>query len=128
MKKLSFLLSVILILSSLLVSCSDGGDDGAPVSPAGNYLYEGEGFGGDFRIAIAEDGTFTYYEGMFSSYIGAGEWTLDGDVLRLKDHENGNLKYDNYFRVEDSRLVFIEEGSTNFMYLKVADGAAFNKE
>ena len=26
MKKLSFLLSVILILSSLLVSCSDGGD------------------------------------------------------------------------------------------------------
>ena len=30
MKKLSFLLSVILILSSLLVSCSDGGDGGAP--------------------------------------------------------------------------------------------------
>ena len=128
MKKLSFLLSFILILSSLLVSCSDDSDGGAPVSPAGNYLYEGEGFGGDFRIAIAEDGTFTYYEGMLSSYIGAGEWTLDGDVLRLKDHENGNLKYNNYFRVEERRLVFIEEGSTNFMYLKVADGAAFNKE
>ena len=34
------------------------------------YEYEKEGFGGNFTIQLKEDGTFTYYEGGLSSYIG----------------------------------------------------------
>ncbi len=86
------------------------------------YLYEKEGFGGDFTITIQKDGHFSYYVGMLSSYIGSGSWTLDGDILTLTDD---SLDFVNRFRVEGEELVFISEGSTNFMYLKVSDGERF---
>ena len=38
-------------------------------------------FGGSFSIQINADGTFDYYEGNLSNYIGVGEWELDGDTL-----------------------------------------------
>ena len=122
MKKLVALFLFISALIGLLASCST-----PDPSPVGEYIYEGEGFGGDFTISVYEDGTFSYCVGLLASYLGHGEWTLDGDVLRLKDNVSPSLNYDNYFEVKDGKLVFIGEGSTNFMYLKVADGAVFNK-
>lgn len=86
------------------------------------YLYEGDGFGGDFTITLYSDGTYSYYEGLLSSYIGAGNWTLDGDMLSLTDDAYSLV---NRFRMEGDDLVFIEEGSTNFVYLTLSDGAKF---
>lgn len=123
MKKTIAIFLFVTIIACLFSSCSDKN-----TSPVGTYLYEAEGFGGDFYIKIYEDGTFTYSVGMLSSYLGRGNWTLDGDVLCLKDHEYPSLKYVNYFKVKEDKLIFIESGSTNFMYLNVADGASFNKE
>lgn len=94
-------------------------------SPAGLYLYEGDGFGGDFTISLRADGSFTYYEGGLSSYIGAGKWSISGDILTLED-ETGVPKV-NRFRIEGNDLIFQAKGSTNFIYVEVADGAVFSK-
>jgi hypothetical protein len=84
------------------------------------FRYEKEGFGGNFVITLHGDGTHIYYEGALSSYIGLGSWKQEGDIVTITD---GKLK--NRFRLEGDALVFIEEGSTNFTYLEVADGERF---
>ena len=86
------------------------------------YKYEGEGFGGDFTIEIKEDGSFEYYAGGLSSYVGIGNWSVSGDTLMLKDNQ---LDYVNYFKIDENSLVFMENNSTNFMYVTVKDGENF---
>lgn len=88
------------------------------------YLYEYDGFGGEFTIDIYNDGTFMYYVGFFSSYIGRGNWEYTNGILTLTDVLD-NPKFVNKFYVKDNYLIYIAEGSTNFMYLKVNDGAKF---
>ena len=88
---------------------------------AGNvYQYEKEGFGGAFTIRLEEDGTFTYYEGGLSSYIGNGNWSLEGETLTLQER---NRHFS--FQAEKDCLVFQKEASGEFSYLCVEDGAKF---
>lgn len=89
------------------------------------YTYENDGFGGDFRIEIKSDGTFTYYEGLLSSYYGFGNWTLEGDTILLSDDAQGGKPRENYFKVEGNDLIFQSENSSNFLYLDIADGDRF---
>ena len=89
------------------------------------YVYEYEGFGGPFNINIFSDGTFMYYVGMLSSYIGRGNWEYTNGILTLTDGQD-KPQFINKFYVKDNYLIYIAEGSTNFMYLKVSDGAKFN--
>ena len=88
------------------------------------YVYEYEGFGGSFTINIYNDGTFMYYVGMLSSYIGHGNWEYTNGILTLTDGQD-QTQFINKFYVKDNCLIYIAEGSTNFMYLKVNDGAKF---
>ncbi len=87
------------------------------------FLYEKDGFYGEFTITLHEDGTMSYYVGSASSYIGMGTWLLEGNILTLTD--NTGLPYINVFRVEQDTLIFHEEDSTNFMYLKVENEDRF---
>ena len=89
------------------------------------FVYEKEGAGGDFSIRIHEDGTFFYSEGTYSSYIGVGAWTLEGDTLTLTDDENVSYGLVNRFKVVGGDLIYFSEGSTNFLYVKAADGEKF---
>ena len=86
------------------------------------FVYEKEGFGSDFTIKLHADGTFGYYEGMLSSHIGMGTWAVEGDILTL--HED-TFDRTFRFRVQDGALHFLREGSDQFLYIKVADGARF---
>jgi len=90
------------------------------------YLYDGEGFGGSFTITLYEDGTFTYYEGMLSSYIGDGTFMLDGDTVVMTDDGPGGYGLVNRFRRDGDDFVFVEQGSDNFVYVKVKDGEKFH--
>ena len=90
------------------------------------YLYEGEGFGGSFTITLYEDGTFTYYEGMLSSYIALGSWKQDGDIITLTDDGHGGYGLVNHFRFDGETLIFVEQDSDNFVYLEIKDGERFN--
>lgn len=135
MKKLCALSLAITCLASL-VGCraSDAVDESDICGKT--YVYENEGFGGDFTIEIKDDGTFTYYEGMLSSYIGSGNWTFADGMLTLAESvpvinsesgEAGTSTRTQQFSVERDALRFKEAGSDNFIYLKVKDGEKFQK-
>lgn len=89
------------------------------------FVYEKEGCGGDFTIQINDDGTFSYYEGPLSSYIGIGIWELEGDILTLSDDEKIGDPFVNHFQIRGDDLVFLSEDSSNFIYVEVADGERF---
>lgn len=89
------------------------------------FVYEKEGAGGEFAIQINGDGTFSYSEGLYSSYIGAGSWSLDEDILVLSDDEEAGYPLVNRFKVQEDGLVFLSEDSSNFLYVDVADGDCF---
>ncbi len=91
------------------------------------YTYEKGGFGGDFTIFINEDGTFSYYEGGLSSYIGMGTWEQEGSTVILREDDVG-YGFVNCFQISGDNLVFISEGSDNFLYLDVSDGDVFYGE
>ena len=93
------------------------------------YIYSGEPFSDiednyPFTITINDDGTYTYSESLLSSYLGLGKWSVDDDVLTLTD--NTGVEIINYFLIDGEDLVFKEENSTNFIYVKVKDGERFH--
>ncbi len=90
------------------------------------YLYEKGGFGGPFfTITLRNDGSFRYHEGWLSSYIGSGDWELDGDTVTIRDE--GGMGIFN-FRVEGGDLVYIAEGSSRFLHVNVPDGGRFSPD
>lgn len=95
----------------------------SPVSRDRVFVWEKEGFGGDFTIQLNDDGTYMYYVGALSSYIGSGRWSLQEGKVVLTETSG----YDNvfYFAVKGDDLVFIRDGSSEFMYVTVADGDRF---
>lgn len=119
----------IILLLTMVLSFAGCAGSGREIDIAGRtYIYEKDGIGGDFIITINKDGTFFYCEGALSSYLGFGSWTLEGDMLLLSDNAQmaGNSRV-NYFKVDGNDLVFLSENSTNFIYVKVADGERFSE-
>ena len=90
------------------------------------YVYEGNGIAGNFSITLFDDGTFSYCEGLASSYIGIGEWEQNGDIVTLTDMEMSGYSRVNHFKVDGDVLIFISENSANFIYVKVKDGEKFH--
>lgn len=92
------------------------------------YTYEKDGFGGKFNIRLNDDGTFSYYEGMLSSYIGRGTWVMEGDIITLTDDPKwSSYHFVNHFKKNGDELIFIAEESTNFLFVKVEDGDIFRE-
>ncbi len=121
-----FLVFAVIIISFLLcVGCGLKNNDNITRQDISGktYVYEKNGVGSSFTITIEEDGTFTYYEGFLSSYIGHGSWAFEGEVLTLSD-----VSYDivNHFKVKKDRLIYLAEGSKGFIYVDVSDGDVFN--
>jgi len=90
------------------------------------FVWEKEGFGGDFTITLNEDGTYQYYVGFLSSYIGFGNWSVENGMLTMT--ENKELcGYDDifHFSVGNDELTFVSEESSKFMYVTVEDGDRF---
>lgn len=133
-KVLSGLIAALAAL--LLASCAGTAgapDTGAALTFASKkssnlYVWEKPGVGGDFTITLNADGTYSYYAGPVSSYIGAGTWTVDRGVLTMTEDKEfcGN---DNVFlfRIDDESLRYIADGSSKFMYVNVRDGDRFLK-
>ena len=90
------------------------------------YVYENEGIMGNFTITLYEDGTFTYYEGNASSNFGMGTWQLNGSIMTLADDEGVGYPLVNKFIMDGDDLIFTEQGSSNFIYVKVKDGERFH--
>ena len=110
-------LPMVLVAALFLASCSSN-----DVQTDSTYVYDGEGFGGAFTITISDNGSFTFYEGFLSSYIGHGKWQIKHKILTISDGT-----FTNKFEIRGKEIVFVEEGSTNFMYVKLKDGDKFIK-
>ena len=93
----------------------------------GYYVCEQEGFGGSFYIDLKKDGTFEYYEGCLSSYIGTGKWEYDGSTVVLIDNTFEDERR-TCFAFDDDSLVFIKDRSDRFIYVDLADGTRFIKQ
>lgn len=92
---------------------------------AGTYRYEGEGFGGDFTITLNADGTYTFYEGPLSSYLGMGTWNTWYNAVYLTENEEAGCEMKFMFGIEDGSLIYVAMGSDEFLYVKVSDGERF---
>ena len=110
-------LPMVIVAALFLASCSSN-----DVQTDSTYVYDGEGFGGAFTITISDNGSFTFYEGFLSSYIGHGKWQIKHKILTISDST-----FTNKFEIRGKEIVFVEEGSTNFMYVKLKDGEKFIK-
>ena len=97
--------------------------------PCKQYKWEKPGFGGDFIIVLYDDGRYTYYVGMFSSYIGIGTWAYEGSVIVLTE-DKALCGSDYVFRFvpssNGSALFYIADGSDKFGAVDVQDGDAFH--
>ena len=52
-----------------------------------------------------------------------GEWKIEDGVLTLTENSGYDLVF--RFSVKDGELVYIKEGSSEFMYVTVGDGDRF---
>lgn len=110
------------LTAALLLTGCAGAVTVRPEDIAGKlYCYEKDGFGGPFTIRLEEDGSFVYYEGYLSSYIGTGNWTLEEDIVTLQEKTRHFC-----FQVKDGDLIFQEGSSGMFTYLTVANGEKFS--
>ena len=125
MKRILMLAAALLLLLCVPAGCSGAAVTAGDLSGK-TYVWEKEGFGSDFTVTLNEDGTYLYYAGALSSYIGEGRWTLDSGVVTLAEDKE-LCGYDNVFRFAagEGELVFISEGSDDFMYVDVQDGDKF---
>ncbi|RVU98605.1 hypothetical protein EII22_02015 [Coriobacteriales bacterium OH1046] len=125
MKRLACML---LVLGTVFLAASCSTNDAAMGNGLGGntFVWENGGFGGDFTIKLNEDGTYEYSVGFLSSYIGLGTWEVESGILTLTETSG----YENVFRfsVGDGELVFISEGSSQFMHVAVEDGDRFMLE
>lgn len=79
-----------------------------------------------FCISLYDDGTYTWYEDLTSSYLGIGDYTIEDDVLTLIDDTSAGCdKRVNRFRMEGDNLYYIADGSDNFRMHTLEDGEAF---
>lgn len=118
------------MLMLLLTGCGRSGEASDYVIGK-TFVYENEGFYGDFTITVNSDGTFSYCEGFASSYIGMGNWTIEQDTLTLKNEEpilNGSHLVTNLFEIRKKKLIWREDGSDNFSYVKLKDGETFREK
>jgi len=102
-------------------------DDAPAAEPAPDlsgkvFVYEKEGFGGKFTISLQDDGTFSYYEGLLSSHLGWGTWTVEDDTLTLREDTFSRVFH---FRIEDDSLYYIKKSSSPFTYVQLEDNARF---
>lgn len=99
-------------------------EESATASIAGTYKFEGEGFGGDFTITLNADGTYEFYEGPLSSYMGMGTWNACDDVIHMTEG-NAGFALSFTFGVEDNVLIYLSAESDAFPYVALSDGARF---
>lgn len=121
MKK-SIVLVCILVLLVAATGCNSLEDYGKYVIGK-TFIYQDEGYGGDFFIDINEDGTYHCCEGHCSSDYETGIWAVVGKELLL-----GNDESENRFEISKGKLTWRQEGSSGFYFAHVLDGEVFTED
>ena len=80
----------------------------------------------DFKIKFEDDGTYTYYEGDFSSYYATGTYAIDGEYIELTDDPDEGFQLKNVYRIKDDQIEYVSSRSSNYIYIDVQDGQTFS--
>lgn len=118
---LCVLLSIIMVIS--MASCSKSDISLKNDIRGKTFVWEKDGFGGSFTISLDEGGTFEYYEGPLSSYIGCGNWIVQDGKLIMTESDSREAVF--HFEIDGDELVFISSESDKFQYVDVANGDRF---
>lgn len=123
MKKI---ITLIICMALALLSTGCGQNAEASLKPGIYTLQDAsQDVPGDFTISIYDDGTFQCYETPISSYIGMGHYSIENGVVTLKEDLPGCTGDINYYQIEDGKLAFIYDGSANYHFVPLEDGALF---
>lgn len=115
--------ALALVVIALSASCSNSDTRICKEISDKVFVWEREGFGGDFSIRLNGDGTYTYYEGILSSYLAFGDWTVKDGILTMNEATWPDTRF--RFEVKDGELIFVSEGSSEFIYAAVENGDRF---
>ena len=80
-----------------------------------------------FTICLLSDGRFSYYETVISSYLGFGHYTCFEDGRMILETDDGKFRNTFIYSADNDTLTFIADGSTNFLYKKLADKTVFKR-
>jgi hypothetical protein len=86
------------------------------------FIYEGKGLQGDDFTITFDEYTFSYSEGIASSHLGFGTWSIEENMITLVENDP---EMKNNFEINNNQLTWMEKESDNFIYVKLTDGAVF---
>ena len=128
MKMILSLIIAIVLVACLYLRMRTNEDTEMAEGIMGNtHVCVKPGFGGDkFTIRFNADGTYRYYEGSLSSYIGFGNWSVENGIVTMIETTGRDKTF--HFRLEDGALYYVTEGSSKFMHVDVVEGDKFRLE
>jgi hypothetical protein len=120
------IITLIIYMALILIVPACGKSDEVLLKP-GIYILQDfkREVPGDFTITIYEDGTFQSYETPVSSYIGMGHYSIEKDIVTLKEDASGCTGDINYYQMIDGNLSFISKDSANYHFVPLENGALF---
>jgi len=123
MKKLLFMKFLLLILTCVLVGCSNNPKTTEQYKPIRAYVMQESEEPIKPIVALEDRNKFTFTYSALSSYIAIGSYEVDDDNLILKT-DDGKYKY--IFKIEDNTLIFnAKESSEIPPFANVPNGAIF---
>ncbi|MCI9198651.1 MAG: copper resistance protein NlpE [Lachnospiraceae bacterium] len=122
MRKISTLILYILLISSISACAKNN----SATLRSGTYTLQDveRDVPDDFTITIYDDGTFQCYETPISSFIRMGHYSIEKDILTLKEDAGGCSGDINRYRILNDRLSFIHNGSANYHFVPLEEGAS----
>jgi len=125
MKKLLFLMVLLLVLAWVLVGCSGSPKTVHQYIPSGNYIMQESEEPSKPTVSLEDGNRFTFTYSLLSSYYAVGSYEIDDGNLILKT-DDGEYKY--VFKIKDNTLIFnAKESSEIPSYANVPDGAVFEE-
>ncbi|MEA4831432.1 MAG: hypothetical protein VB118_02290 [Oscillospiraceae bacterium] len=119
MKKLCFVLCLIIIQGVVLAGCSEK----TSVIPLGVYSYQESDEPVKPNVTLREDNRFQFEFSIVSSYCAIGTYIVDGKNLILNT-DDGNNKY--VFEIKDKTLIINKKESSELpSYVKIPDRSVF---
>lgn len=136
MKKRAIVSVLLAVTMVCLVACKPNGtgkipdestdgksDESTVIIEDKLYIRGRPGFGDNFMLLLRNDGSYAYYVGSLSSYLGMGTWSEANGILTLNESSDNGKTF--RFSVKNGDLFFISEGSSEFAYVTVKDGDRF---
>ena len=123
MKKLPFRRFLLLVLTLVLVGCSNNPKTTEQYIPVGTYIMQESEEPVKPIVSLEDSNKFIFTYSALSSYIAIGTYEVDDDNLILKTND-GKYKY--VFKIEDNTLIFnATESSEIPSFANVPDGTIF---